>query len=417
MTNYQSNFLKIISDRGFIQDCSDFDTLDKLASDEKLIAYIGFDCTAPTLHAGSLLQIMLLRWFQKTGNKPIVLMGGGTTKVGDPSGKDESRKLLTSEIINKNMEGIKKCFSNYLEFGSKKSDAIMVDNADWLDRLSYIDFLREYGQHFTINKMIKFDSVQLRLEREQPLSFLEFNYMVLQAFDFLELARRYKCNMQMGGSDQWGNIINGIELGRKTDGLNLLGLTSPLLTSSSGAKMGKTASGAIWLDQERTPAYEFWQYWRNTDDQDVCKFLKLFTEVNLDEISKFEKIRGSELNEAKIMLATEVTSLCHGKEIALASEKVARDTFSDSKFSSDLPTTNLPREDLTVGVPAFEILSKTGIVKSKAEARRLIKGGGFRINDKIIENELEAISDAAENQDGFIKLSVGKKRHILIKLI
>lgn len=416
MTKFKSNFLKIISDRGFIQDCSDFDTLDKLASEEKLIAYIGFDCTAPTLHAGSLLPMMMLRWFQKTGNKPIVLMGGGTTKVGDPSGKDESRKLLTSEIINKNMEGIKTCFSNYLEFGAKKSDAIMVDNADWLDRLSYIDFLREYGQHFTINKMIKFDSVQLRLEREQPLSFLEFNYMVLQAFDFLELARRYKCNMQMGGSDQWGNIINGIELARKTDGLNLLGLTSPLLTSSSGTKMGKTASGAIWLDQKRTPAYEFWQYWRNTEDQDVCRFLKLFTEVNLEEISKFEKITGSELNEAKIMLATEVTALCHGKETALASEKIAHETFSDNKYSSNLPTTDLPRKDLTVGLPAFEILSKTELAKSKAEARRLIKGGGFRINDKVIENELEAISDADANQDGFIKLSVGKKRHLLIKL-
>ena len=324
MAKHTSEFVQTVVERGFIQDCSDIDALDDLASREIVTAYIGFDCTATSLHAGSLLPIMLLRWLQQTGHQPLVLMGGGTTKVGDPSGKDESRKLLSTSQINENLTSIKNIFSKYLTFGDDPNGAIMANNADWLDKLNYIEFLRDYGAHFTINRMLKFDSVKLRLDREHPLTFLEFNYMILQAYDFLELSRRYNCRMQMGGSDQWGNIINGVELGRRVDQVSLLGLTSPLLTTASDAKMGKTAAGAVWLNEDLTSAYEFWQYWRNTEDADVGKFLRLFTELPLDEIAKLESLEGAELNEAKKILATNVTALqrellpLHGSQFVLA---------------------------------------------------------------------------------------------------
>ena len=417
MSNYKSDFVRTVVERGFIQDCSDIDALDELACEEVLTAYIGFDCTAPSLHAGSLLPLMLLRWLQQTGHRPIVLMGGGTTKVGDPSGKDESRQLLSVERIDENMTSIKNIFSKYLFFGEGPSDAIMANNAEWLDGLNYIELLRDYGRHFTINRMLKFDSVRLRLDREQPLTFLEFNYMILQAYDFLELARRYNCRMQMGGSDQWGNIINGVELGRRVDQLNLFGLTSPLLTSSSGAKMGKTATGAIWLDKKQTSAYEFWQYWRNTEDDDVGRFLRLFTELPLEETIKLEALEGVELNEAKKILATNVTAMCHGQDAARAAAKTAHQTFETGGTSFDLPTVEISVADLVVGIAAFEIFHVAGLTTSKGEARRLIKGGGCRVNDKVVGNELQTIGSSDINPDGVIKLSAGKKRHRLVRPI
>ncbi len=395
--------------------CTDIEALDERASREIIPAYIGFDCTAPSLHVGSLLPVMLLRWLQKTGHKPIVLMGGGTTKVGDPSGKDESRQLLTIEKINENMEGIKSIFAKYLTFGDGPTDAIMVNNADWLDKLEYIDFLRSYGSHFTINRMLTFDSVKLRLEREQPLTFLEFNYMILQAYDFLELSRRNDCLMQMGGSDQWGNIVNGIELGRRVDSTQLFGLTTPLMTTSSGAKMGKTATGAIWLDQEQLSAYDFWQYWRNTEDADVGRFMRLFTELPLDEITRLEKLQDAEINEAKKILAGEVTKLCHGEDAAKLAAKTAEDTFEGAGISADLPTIELTKSDLEAGITAFELFRQAGLANSNGEARRLIKGNGAKLNDSVIADESQMITLADNNADGVIKLSAGKKRHILIR--
>lgn len=415
MSNHKSDFIRTVVERGFVQDCSNIDALDALTSKEVLTAYIGFDCTAPSLHAGSLLPVMLLRWLQLTGHRPIVLMGGGTTKVGDPSGKDESRQLLSVERISENMAGIKQIFSKYLLFGDGPSDAIIANNADWLDKLKYIELLRDYGCHFTINRMLKFDSVKLRLDREQPLTFLEFNYMILQAYDFLELARRYNCRLQMGGSDQWGNIINGVELGRRVDQLNLFGLTSPLLTSSSGAKMGKTAAGAIWLDKKRTSTYEFWQYWRNTEDGDVGRFLRLFTELPLKEIAKLETLEGNELNEAKKILANNVTAVCHGQDAASAAAKTAQQTFEGSGISFDLPTIKIPDADLVVGLAAFEIFHMAGLTNSKGEARRLIKGGGCSVNDKVVGSELQTVGASDINADGVIKLSAGKKRHMLVR--
>ena len=395
--------------------CTDIEALDERASREIIPAYIGFDCTAPSLHVGSLLPVMLLRWLQKTGHKPIVLMGGGTTKVGDPSGKDESRQLLTIEKINENMEGIKSIFAKYLTFGDGPTDAIMVNNADWLDKLEYIDFLRSYGSHFTINRMLTFDSVKLRLEREQPLTFLEFNYMILQAYDFLELSRRNDCLMQMGGSDQWGNIVNGVELGRRVDSTQLFGLTTPLMTISSGAKMGKTATGAIWLDQEQLSAYDFWQYWRNTEDADVGRFMRLFTELPLDEITRLEKLQNTEINEAKKILAGEVTKLCHGEDAAKLAAKTAEDTFEGAGISADLPTIELAKSDLEAGIAAFELFRQAGLANSNGEARRLIKGNGAKLNDSVIADETQMITLADNNADGVIKLSAGKKRHILIR--
>ena len=415
MVNYNSDFLNTITERGFLHQCTDLEALDKRASSEVIPAYIGFDCTASSLHVGSLLPIMLLRWLQKTGHKPIVLMGGGTTKIGDPSGKDESRTLLTDEKINSNMEGIKTIFSKYLNFGNGPSDAVMVNNATWLDELNYIDFLRSYGPHFTINRMMTFDSVKLRLEREQALTFLEFNYMILQAYDFLELSRRNKCIMQMGGSDQWGNIINGVELGRRSDNTQLFGLTTPLMTTTSGAKMGKTAAGAVWLDAEQLSVYDFWQYWRNTEDADVGRFMRLFTELPLDQIKKLEALENAEINEAKKILADEVTKLCHGEAAAKTASTTAIETFEGTGISSNLPTLEVSGNDLKAGFTAFDLFRQAGLANSNGEARRLIKGNGARLNDIIITDETQLISSKDKNQKNLIKLSAGKKRHVLIR--
>ncbi len=415
MVSYKSEFLNTITKRGFLHQCTDLGSLDERASSEIIPAYIGFDCTAPSLHVGSLLPVMLLRWLQKTGHKPIVLMGGGTTKVGDPSGKDESRQLLTEEKINANMEGIKCIFSKYLNFGNGSTDAVMINNAAWLDKLNYIDFLRTYGPHFTINKMLTFDSVKLRLEREQPLTFLEFNYMILQAYDFLELSRRNDCLMQMGGSDQWGNIINGVELGRRVDNTQLFGLTIPLMTMASGAKMGKSAAGAIWLDAEQLSVYDFWQYWRNTEDADVGRFMRLFTELPLDEIKKLEALKNEEINEAKKILADEITKLCHGEAAAKTASATALQTFEGTGLSANLPTLEVSKNDLEAGFTAFDLFRQAGLAKSNGEARRLIKGNGARLNDIIITDETLLISSKDKNKENVIKLSAGKKRHILIR--
>ena len=415
MVSYKSEFLNTITKRGFLHQCTDLDALDKRASSEIIPAYIGFDCTAPSLHVGSLLPVMLLRWLQKTGHKPIVLMGGGTTKVGDPSGKDESRQLLTEEKINSNMEHIKSIFSKYLKFGDGPTDAVMVNNAAWLDKLNYIDFLRTYGPHFTINRMMTFDSVKLRLEREQALTFLEFNYMILQAYDFLELSRRNNCLMQMGGSDQWGNIINGVELGRRADKTQLFGLTTPLMTTASGAKMGKTAAGAVWLDTEQLSVYDFWQYWRNTEDADVGRFMRLFTELPLDEIKKLEALESAEINEAKKILADEITKLCHGEAGAKIASATALETFEGTGLSTNLPTLKVSKNDLEAGFTAFDLFRQAGLANSNGEARRLIKGNGARLNDIIITDETLLISSKDKNKENVIKLSAGKKRHILIR--
>jgi tyrosyl-tRNA synthetase len=415
MVSYKSEFLNTITKRGFLHQCTDLGSLDERASSEIIPAYIGFDCTAPSLHVGSLLPVMLLRWLQKTGHKPIVLMGGGTTKVGDPSGKDESRQLLTEEKINANMEGIKSIFSKYLNFGNGSTDAVMVNNAAWLDKLNYIDFLRTYGPHFTINKMLTFDSIKLRLEREQPLTFLEFNYMILQAYDFLELSRRNNCLMQMGGSDQWGNIINGVELGRRVDNTQLFGLTRPLMTMASGAKMGKSAAGAIWLDAEQLSVYDFWQYWRNTEDADVGRFMRLFTELPLDEIKKLEALKNKEINEAKKILADEITKLCHGEAAAKTASATALETFEGTGLSANLPTLKVSKNDLEAGFTAFDLFRQAGLANSNGEARRLIKGNGARLNDIIITDETLLISSKDKNKENVIKLSAGKKRHILIR--
>lgn len=414
MAEHKSDFVRAVVDRGYLHQCTDLDALDTLASERIVRAYIGFDCTATSLHVGSLIQIMLLRWLQRTGHKPIVLMGGGTTKVGDPSGKDESRKLLSVDDINANMNSIKGVFSKFLTFGDGPTDAIMVNNADWLDKLQYIDFLREFGPHFTINRMMTFDSVKLRLDREQPLTFLEFNYMILQAYDFLELSRRVSCDMQMGGSDQWGNIINGVELGRRVDSAQLFGLTSPLITTASGAKMGKSAAGAVWLDAEQVSPYEYWQYWRNTEDGDVGRFLRLFTELPEDEITRLESLDGAEINEAKKVLADEATRMCHGEEAAKTARETSETTFETGGLGDDLPTFDFPITKVKDGVPAFELLRAAELAASNGEARRLIKGGGARVNDVVIPNETHNVTDADINEQGVIKISAGKKRHALI---
>jgi len=416
MPEYKSEFVRTIVERGFLHQCTDLGALDALAAKRTVTAYIGFDCTAPSLHAGSLMPIMLLRWLQKTGHRPIVLIGGGTTKVGDPSGKDESRQILTEARINENLTSIKSIFSRYLSFGDGASDAKMANNADWLDRLEYIPFLREYGPHFTINRMLTFDSVKTRLEREHPLTFLEFNYMILQAYDFLELARRYDCDMQMGGSDQWGNIVNGVELGRRTDGLSLYGLTSPLLTTASGAKMGKTADGAVWLSEAQLSAYEFWQYWRNTDDADVGRFLRLFTELPIAEIERLEALEDAEINEAKKILAAEATTLCHGAEAANNAAATAEETFERGGAGDDLPSVEVSEERLRAGIPAFEIFRLAGLCKSNGEARRLIKGQGARLNDQLVADETRLVTLGDVGAGGAIKLSAGKKRHVLVRL-
>lgn len=423
MTSRKSQFIQNVEGRGYLHQCTDLGALDALcAGDRPVTAYIGFDCTAPSLHAGSLVSIMLLRLFQQSGHKPIVLMGGGTTKVGDPSGKDEARKFLSDDDIAANMAGIKDVFAKFLTFAPSgeeggPTDAIMVNNADWLDDLDYIPFLRDYGRHFSVNRMLGFESVKQRLDREQPLSFLEFNYMILQAYDFLELARRQSCLLQMGGSDQWGNIVGGVDLGRRVAGFELFGLTTPLLETSSGAKMGKTADGAVWLNEDMLSAYDYWQYWRNTEDADVGKFLRLFTELPLDEIARLQKLEAEEINVAKKILADEATALCHGEDAAKAAAETARKTFDEGAQGEGLPTIEVARADLDAGIAAFELFKQAGLTQSNGEARRLIKGGGGRLNDTALVDETQAITSADLNGDGVIKLSAGKKRHALIKAV
>ena len=411
MSQFKSDFLNILSERGFIHQISDPEALDAQAKAGTITGYIGFDATASSLHAGSLVQIMMLRWMQKTGHKPIALMGGGTTKIGDPSFKDESRKLLTVEQIATNLAGIRQVFTKFLTFGDGSTDARMVNNADWLDHLNYIDFLRDYGVHFTINRMLSFDSVKLRLEREQPLTFLEFNYMILQAYDFLELSRRQNCVLQMGGSDQWGNIVNGIELGRRCDQRQLFALTTPLLTTSSGAKMGKTAAGAVWLNADMLSPYDYWQYWRNAEDADVTRFLKLYTDLPLDEIAKLGALGGSEINEAKKLLATEATAMLHGRAAADEAAETARRTFEEGQSAAGLPTITL---DLGQGTGLLAALVAAGFATSNGEARRSVQGGAVRVNDQAVSDEKLTLTKALL-ADGVIKLSMGKKKHVLVK--
>lgn len=411
MSQFKSDFLNILSERGFIHQISDPDALDAQAKAGAITGYIGFDATATSLHAGSLLQIMMLRWMQRTGHKPIALMGGGTTKIGDPSFKDESRKMLSVEQIAHNLAGIRQVFTKFLTFGDGPTDARMVNNADWLDHLNYIDFLRDYGVHFTINRMLSFDSVKLRLDREQPLTFLEFNYMILQGYDFLELSRRHNCVLQMGGSDQWGNIVNGIELGRRCDQKQLFALTSPLLTTSSGAKMGKTASGAVWLNADLLSPYDYWQYWRNSEDADVTRFLKLYTEMPLTEIARLGALGGSEINDAKKILATEATAMLHGRAVADEAAETARRTFEEGQSAAGLPTLEL---DLDAGTGLLAACVAAGFASSNGEARRSIQGGAIRVNDQAVSDEKLTLTRALLT-DGVIKLSMGKKKHVLVR--
>ena len=415
MTEYKSDFVRQLTERRFMHQCTDLAQLDERCAEGPVTAYIGFDCTAPSLHVGSLVSIMLLRLLQQTGHKPIVLMGGGTTRIGDPSGKDESRKMLDDAAIAANMAGIKSVFAKFLTFGDGPTDAVMVNNADWLENLNYIEFLRDYGPHFTINRMMTFDSVRLRLDREQPLTFLEFNYMILQAYDFVELSRRNGCELQMGGSDQWGNIVNGVELGRRVASKQLYGLTTPLLTTASGAKMGKTADGAVWLNEDQLSAYEYWQYWRNTEDADVGKFLRLFTELPLNEIERLEALEGADINEAKKIIADEATKLCRGADAAKAARATAEETFEKGGLGDDLPTIEIESARLNEGIGVLTLFVEAGLAASNGEARRLIKGGGAKINDATISDERANVGSDAVNTDGVIKLSVGKKRHALVR--
>ena len=415
MPGFKSDFMNVLHERGYVHQCTDAAGLDDRAAGGIVTAYIGFDCTADSLHVGSLLQIMLLRWLQKTGHRPIVLMGGGTTKVGDPSGKDSARQLLSESQIAANMAGIRSVFEKFLTFGDGPADAAMANNADWLDGLAYVDFLREYGRHFTINRMLTFDSVKLRLDREQPLTFLEFNYMILQAYDFVELARRCDCTLQLGGSDQWGNIVNGVELGRRVEQRELFGLTSPLITTASGAKMGKTAQGAVWLNADKLSAYDYWQFWRNTEDGDVGRFLRLFTDLPLEEIARLEALAGAEINEAKKVLATAATAMLHGRDAAEAAAETARRTFEQGKLGDDLPVIEVPARDLERGIPAFDLFRRAGLATSGGEARRLIKGGGARVNDAQVKDQNAPIGADALSSGGAIKLSAGKKRHVLVR--
>ena len=410
----QSDFLKILSERGFIHQCSDLASLDAKAMSGTLAAYIGFDCTAPSLHVGSLLPIMLLRWLQKTGGKPIVLVGGGTTRVGDPSGKDESRKLLSLDDIEHNKTELQKVFGHFLHFGEGATDAMMVDNADWLTGLKYLDFLRDAGRHFSVNRMLAMDSVKLRLERDQELSFLEFNYMCCQAYDFVELSRRLSVTLQMGGSDQWGNIVTGMDLGRRMGTPQLFALTSPLLTTAAGAKMGKTASGAVWLSGDMLPVFEYWQYWRNCDDGDVGRFLKLFTDLPMDEIARLEALDGAEINEAKKILATEATALLHGRHAADTAAETARQTFVEGAIAGDLPSVTIAAAEIAAGLGVLTAFHKAGLVASTGEARRQVKGGGLKVNDVAVSDE-RAILRESDLRDGAIKLSLGRKKHVLLK--
>lgn len=415
MNQPRSEFLRVLTERGYIHQCTDLAALDEALARGRVSAYVGYDCTAPSLHVGSLVSIMMLRHLQQTGHQPIVLLGGGTTKVGDPSGRDESRKLLNDADIAANMAGIRKNFSRFVKFGDGPADAVLVNNADWLDRLELISFLRDFGRHFSVNRMLGFESVKLRLDRDQPLSFLEFNYMVLQAYDFLELARRRNCLLQMGGSDQWGNIVNGVELIRRVDAKPAFGLTTPLITTGSGAKMGKTAQGAVWLSADALSPYDYWQYWRNTEDGDVGRFLRLFTELPLDEIARLEALAGAELNEAKKILATRATALCHGEEAAAEAANTARQTFEHGETGAALPQLGVSSKDLKAGIAAYRLFVQAGLAASAGDARRLIKGGGARLNDAVLADEMRLIGLADRNADGVIKLSAGKKKHAVVK--
>jgi tyrosyl-tRNA synthetase len=415
VSTYKSEFLNILASRGFIHQISEPEALDTRARNGKITAYIGFDCTAPSLHVGSLLPIMMLYWMQQTGHRPIALMGGGTTRVGDPSGKDESRKILTDEDIKRNLAGIRGVFEKFLTFGSGPGDAMMANNADWLNSLNYVDFLRDVGRHFSVNRMLSFDSVKLRLDRQQELSFLEFNYMILQAYDFVELYKRTGCILQMGGSDQWGNIVNGIDLGRRMMNAQLFALTTPLITTSSGAKMGKTAAGAVWLNADLLSPYDYWQYWRNTEDGDVVRFLKLFTVLPLDEIERLAALKGQELNEAKKVLATEAAALLHGRAAADNAAETARRTFEEGALAETLPTVDIARAEFEAGLGVLAAFVKAGLVASNGEARRQIKNGGLRVNDDAVTDEKMMFTPSQLTPQGVIKLSLGKKRHVLLK--
>ena len=415
MTAFKSDFLRALSERGFIHQISDESGLDHLFATETVTAYIGFDATAKSLHAGSLIQIMMLHWMQKTGHRPIALMGGGTSMIGDPSFKDEARKLLTPADIESNLAGIRRNFAPYIRFGDGPGDAIMANNADWLMDIRYVEFLRDVGRHFSVNRMLSFDSVKLRLDREQSLSFLEFNYMILQAYDFVELNRRYGTRLQMGGSDQWGNIVNGIDLGHRMGTPQLFALTSPLLTTASGAKMGKTAAGAVWLDAEMMSPYDFWQYWRNTEDADVERFLKLYTTLPLDEIAKLAALGGAEINEAKKVLATEVTAMLHGRPAAESAADTARKTFEEGALAESLPSIDVPSAEIAAGIGVLALFVRGGLAASNGEVRRQIQGGGVRLNDQPVSDDRRVVGTGDLTGDGVIKLSMGRKRHVLVR--
>jgi tyrosyl-tRNA synthetase len=414
---FKSDFLRVLHERGFVHQITDVEALDAAAAKGPITAYIGFDATAPSLHVGSLIQIMMLRWLQQTGHRPIVLMGGGTTKVGDPSGKDASRQLLTEAAIAENLRGIKRAFANFLTFGEGPTDAVMLDNDAWLSQFGYIEFLREFGPHFTINRMLTFDSVRLRLDREQPLSFIEFNYMLMQAVDFLELYRRETCVLQMGGSDQWGNIVNGVELVRRKAEGEAFGLTTPLLTTASGAKMGKTAAGAVWLNPEMLSPYDYWQFWRNTEDADVGRFLRLFTDLPMDEVGRLERLQGAEINEAKKVLADAATAMLHGREAATQARGAAEAAFEQGRLSQDLPTIEVARSALEAGVPIAALAADAGLASSRTEARKLAQGGGLRLNDQAVLDGARPVTTADLGDGGMLKLAAGKKKIVLVKAV
>jgi tyrosyl-tRNA synthetase len=416
MTAFKSDFMRELEWRGFIHQTSDAEGIDALAARGGIVAYVGYDCTAPSLHIGHLISAMMLHWLQETsGGKPITLMGGGTTRVGDPSGRDETRQILTIDQINTNKQSIKGVFERFVRFGNGPTDALMADNAEWLTKLNYIEMLRDIGRHFSVNRMLSMDSVKLRLDRDQEMSFIEFNYMILQSYDFVELARQYGCNLQMGGSDQWGNIVTGVDLGRRMGTHQLYALTTPLLTTASGAKMGKTAAGAVWLNADQFSPYDYWQYWRNTEDADVGRFLKLFTTLPMSEIGKLEALQGGEINEAKKVLATEATALLHGRAAADEAAETARRTFEEGAIAETLPTVEIPRGELNSGISVLASFVKAGLVASNGEARRQIKGGGLRVNDVAVTDEKMVLTPSNLTPEGVIKLSIGKKRHVLLR--
>lgn len=415
MSAYKSDFLNVLDQRGLIHQISDAAALDDACSKGPITAYVGYDATATSLHIGNLISVTMLYWLQHTGHRPITLMGGGTSLVGDPSFRDDQRQLLTEETIASNIEGIKKIFARILKYGDGPTDALMINNADWLLKLNYISFLRDVGRHFSVNRMLSFDSVKLRLDREQSLSFLEFNYMIMQGYDFVEINRRYGCILQMGGSDQWGNIVNGVDLSHRMGGPQLYALTTPLLTTSSGAKMGKSAKGAVWLNGDLFSPYDFWQYFRNTEDADVGRFLKVFTRLPLDEIARLEKLGGSEINEAKKILATEATAVVHGRAAAEAASETARKTFEEGAIAGDLPTLDIPRAEFEAGALVLALFVKAGLVASNGEARRQIKGGGLRVNDVAVSDDKMVLTPGDLTPEGVVKLSMGRKRHVLVK--